>query len=185
MKMLSGVKFNPQVRDTWKWKAGGSEIFSTKALTTLFNSRLLIPSNDSCETLCNKLVPKKIEVFVWRANKKRLPVLVELDKRCIDLHSVRCPLCDDDLESVDHSLIMCKQAFEVWCKVFDWWGRGGIPFVSVGDLFNDSGQASSFIGKSIWQAVLWSSSYLIWKNRNQKVCKQVLEWTDAVKRDSS
>ncbi|XP_071736869.1 uncharacterized protein [Rutidosis leptorrhynchoides] len=141
----------------------------TKAFTNLINSRVLIPSSSSCETLCNKLVPKKLEVFVWRARRKRLPILMELDKRGIDLHSVRCPLCDGDIETVDHSLILCKEAFDVWCKVFDWWGRGGIPFVNVEDLFLDSGQTNSYTGKSIWQAVIWSCSYLIWKNRNQKV----------------
>ncbi|XP_071713962.1 uncharacterized protein [Rutidosis leptorrhynchoides] len=169
MDMLSGVKLNSHAKDLWIWKAGGSEIFSTKGLTNLLNSRLLIPSSNSRETLCNKLVPKKIEVFVWRANKKRLPVLVELDKRGIDLHSVRYPLCDNDIETVNHSLILCKHAFDVWCKVFDWWGRGGIPFVNVEDMFTDAGQTNTCVGKSIWQAVIWSTTYLIWKNRNQKV----------------
>ncbi|XP_071738733.1 uncharacterized protein [Rutidosis leptorrhynchoides] len=169
MDMLSGVKLNPQARDLWKWKAGGSEIFSTKGLTNLINSKLLIPSDDSCETLCTKLVTEKIEVFVWRANKKRLPVLVELDKRGIVLHSVRCPLCDDGIKTVNHSHILCKRAFDVWCKVFDWWGRGGILFVNVEDMFTDAGQTNPYVDKSIWQAVIWSTSYLIWKNRNQNV----------------
>ncbi|XP_071688887.1 uncharacterized protein [Rutidosis leptorrhynchoides] len=122
--LISDVKFNPQTRDSWKWKAGGNEIFTTKALTTLINSRVLTPSNSPCETLCNKMVPKKLEVFVWRVRKKRMSVLVELDKRGIDLHSVRCPLCDDAIETVDHSLILCKYAFHVWCKDFDWWVAG-------------------------------------------------------------
>ncbi|XP_071698931.1 uncharacterized protein [Rutidosis leptorrhynchoides] len=161
MDVISDTKFNPQARDTWKWKAGGSEIFSTKLLTTLINSRVLLPISSSSETLCNKLVPNKIDIFVWRARRKHLPVLFELDKRGIDLHSVRCPLCDDDIETVNHSLILCKHVLEVWCKVLDWWGRGGIPFVNVEDLFLDSGQTSSYIGKSIRQTVIWSASYLI------------------------
>ncbi|XP_071725859.1 uncharacterized protein [Rutidosis leptorrhynchoides] len=109
-----------------------------------------------------KLKPQASDM--WK--KKRLPVLVELVKRGIDLHSVRCPLCDDAIETVDHSLILCKHVSDVWCKV---WGRGGIPYVSVEDLFLDSGQATSNVGKFIWQALVWSTSYLLWKNRNQKV----------------
>ncbi|XP_071714376.1 uncharacterized protein [Rutidosis leptorrhynchoides] len=106
---------------------------------------------------------------MWRARKKRLPVLTELDKRGIDLHSVRCPLCDGDIETVDHSIVVCKHALDIWCKVFSWWGRGGVPYVNIEDLALDTGQATSFVGKIIWQAVIWSCSYLIWKNRNQKV----------------
>ncbi|XP_071739411.1 uncharacterized protein [Rutidosis leptorrhynchoides] len=155
--MISIVKFNPQARDRWKWKAGGGEHFTTKELTNLINSRVLITNISLHETLSNKLVPKKIEVFVWRARKKRIPVLVELDKRGIDLDSVRYPLCDDDIKTVDHSMIGCKHALEVWSKVFDWWGRGGVPYVNVEDLFLDSGQATSFVGKLLWQADLSSN----------------------------
>ncbi|XP_071728864.1 uncharacterized protein [Rutidosis leptorrhynchoides] len=122
--------------------------------------------------------PKSSDGWLWTmsnnglfstARKKRLPVLFELDKRGVDLNSVRCPLCDGDIESVNHSLILCKQAFDVWCKVFEWWGRSGTPFLQVEDLLSDTGYARSDIGKSIWQAVMWSCSYLIWTNRNQKV----------------
>ncbi|XP_071695660.1 uncharacterized protein [Rutidosis leptorrhynchoides] len=167
--VILGVVLNPDKTDTWKWTSASNGIFTTKALTIMLNSRILNSSDSNCETLHNKLVPKKVEVFVWRARKTRLPVLFELDKRGVDLNLVCCPLCDDDIESVNHSLIHCKHAFEVWSKVFDWWGRGGIPFINVGDLFIDSGQASSSMGKVNWQSVVWTCSYLIWKNRNQKV----------------
>ncbi|XP_071728542.1 uncharacterized protein [Rutidosis leptorrhynchoides] len=89
--LLAGMRMNPQSSDSWKWVANGNNNFTTKALTKMINSILLVPNPLASETESNKLVPKKIEVFVWRARKKHLPVLVELDKRCIDLHSVRCP----------------------------------------------------------------------------------------------
>ncbi|XP_071718805.1 uncharacterized protein [Rutidosis leptorrhynchoides] len=165
--MIKGAVLNPKKKDSWRWTPGGNGMFTTKALSDMVTS-IPIPTNDSnVETLHNKLVPKKFDVFVWRARKLRLLVLVELDKRGIDLHSVRCPLYDDDIETVNHSLIFCKYAFEVWGKVFDWWGRGGIPYITVGDLFLNMGQTTTHVGKTIWQAVVWACSYLIWKNRNQ------------------
>ncbi|XP_071718440.1 uncharacterized protein [Rutidosis leptorrhynchoides] len=168
-EMISGAVFNPEKEDSWRWAPGGNGMFTTKFLSDMITSRLLPISDLNGETSRNKLVPKKVEVFVWRARKLRLPVLLELDKRGIELHSVRCPLCDDDIETVNHSLILCKNAFEVWAKIFDWWGRGGVPFINVGDLFLDTGQATSHVGKIIWQAVVWTCSYLIWKIRNQKI----------------
>ncbi|XP_071738832.1 uncharacterized protein [Rutidosis leptorrhynchoides] len=117
--IISGAVLNAKKIDTWRWSSGSNGVFNTKALTDMINSKLLTSSDTNCETLRNKLVPKKVEVFVWRARKLRLPVLMELDKRGIDLHSVRCPLCDDDVETFNHSLILCINAFEVWCKVFD------------------------------------------------------------------
>ncbi|XP_071694430.1 uncharacterized protein [Rutidosis leptorrhynchoides] len=118
----------------------------------------------------NSLVPKKVEVFVWRAKRRRLPVLTELDKRGIDLHSVRCPICDNDIETVDHSLIFCKDTLDIWNKVYKWWGFNGVTNLSISEIFcGNSPHQLSTLGAKIWQAVEWSCGYLIWKNRNQKV----------------
>ncbi|XP_071695592.1 uncharacterized protein [Rutidosis leptorrhynchoides] len=122
------------------------------------------------DTTRNKLVPKKIVLFIWRAQKKRLQVLVEIDKRGIDLDSIRCPLCDDDLKSVDHVLIFCKYALDIWERVFKWWGFGNFASYSLNELINiDNNVNSSNWGSTTWQTTRWICMYLIWKNRNNKV----------------
>ncbi|XP_071695292.1 uncharacterized protein [Rutidosis leptorrhynchoides] len=104
--------------------------------------------------------------------KKRLPVRTELDKRGIDLHSVRCPLCDNDLESEGHSLLSCSKVVEVWNKVYGWWSLGGVMNLSLEDLLQgDVRQQYSDSSKLIWQAVIWVSTYLLWRNRNHAVFK--------------
>ncbi|XP_071718674.1 uncharacterized protein [Rutidosis leptorrhynchoides] len=121
--------------DGWSWKICGFGIFSTNSLTKHI-MRSCYPDNVSCiSTQKNLLVPKKVGIFVWRARRDRLPVLLELDKRGIDLHSVLCPLCDDEVETVNHALSSCKKA-------------------------------------EIWQAMIWTSVYLIWKNRNNMIFKK-------------
>lgn len=57
--------------------------------------------NYSTETMWNNLIPK-INIYV-------IPVRVELDKKGIQLHTILCPWCDEVCESVDHSLILCKE----------------------------------------------------------------------------
>ncbi|XP_071688909.1 uncharacterized protein [Rutidosis leptorrhynchoides] len=135
------------------------------------------PSNNSnLVTMKNNLVPKKVEVFVWRAKRERLPVLSELDKRGIDLHSVLCPLCGMEIESVKHSLLSCVHVREIWEKVPDWWGFDSIN-LSFDNLLCGCGPSNcSDLGREIWQAVEWISGYLLWRNRNQKVFKK-LSWT--------
>ncbi|XP_071718540.1 uncharacterized protein [Rutidosis leptorrhynchoides] len=125
------------------------------------------------ETLRNNLVPKKLEVFVWRSLKRRLPTLTELDKKGIDLNSIRCPLCDDDIESIEHTLVFCKHAFDLWSKVYSWWGLGHVSNLSMSEILRGNTLASSSgLGKKIWQAVEWVCAYLIWKNRNNKVFRE-------------
>ncbi|XP_071713432.1 uncharacterized protein [Rutidosis leptorrhynchoides] len=141
-------------------------------MSDAINSKILVPGPNRLETLKNNLIPKKVEVFVWRARKKRLAILTELDKRGVDLHSIRCPICDDDVETVDHTLLFCKQAFDIWSKVFEWWGLNVSSNLSVSELFGkDSSITMSESGAKIWQAVKWVCGYLIWRNRNQKVFK--------------
>ncbi|XP_071687552.1 uncharacterized protein [Rutidosis leptorrhynchoides] len=99
-----------------------------------------------------------------------MPVLTELDKRGIDLDTVRCPLCDDDVETIDHSMIFCRHSMEIWERVYKWWGLGSVTNLSVNEAFQGKcNRTLSFVGSQIWQALEWTCGYLIWKNRNRKV----------------
>ncbi|XP_071700634.1 uncharacterized protein [Rutidosis leptorrhynchoides] len=133
--LVGAFEFNNNGVDTCSWSLSNNGIFFVRSLSTLIDKRLLGDASISNETMKNNLVPKKIEIFVWRACQKRLPVRIELDKRGIDLNSVRCPLCDDDLETVDHSLIFCKCAMDVWDRVFAWWGFGSMSNLSINEVF--------------------------------------------------
>ncbi|XP_071713623.1 uncharacterized protein [Rutidosis leptorrhynchoides] len=93
----------------------------------------------------------------------RIPVRVELDKRGIDLDSVRCTVCDNDLETVEHILLKCSFAKDTWNRVFRWWGIDRPLYSCLEEMFiGDIGGSKSML----WQAVEWVSGYLIWKNRN-------------------
>ncbi|XP_071727843.1 uncharacterized protein [Rutidosis leptorrhynchoides] len=118
-------------------------------------------------TLRNYLVPLKVELFIWRIRHKRLPTHVELDKRGVDLGTVRCPVCDNGLETVEHSIISCSFAKEVWIKVFDWWNLGSLPNLTINEAFLGNGHSfTTDVGKQLWQATEWVTGYSIWKNRN-------------------
>ncbi|XP_071714974.1 uncharacterized protein [Rutidosis leptorrhynchoides] len=104
--------------------------------------------------------------------KGRLPVQTELDKRGIDLQSVRCLLCDGDVESVTHSLLTCVKVYYVWQKVLNWWGFNGITYTNLEELLQgNTPHIATDSGQGIWQSMIWTSGYLIWKNRNQAVFK--------------
>ncbi|GKC02882.1 RNA-directed DNA polymerase, eukaryota, reverse transcriptase zinc-binding domain protein [Tanacetum coccineum] len=62
---------------------------------------------------------------------KRVPTRVNLDKREMDLDSVRCPFCDDDIETKDHSFALCSTANDVCKEVMAWWKVSGVLVTSV------------------------------------------------------
>ncbi|XP_071713419.1 uncharacterized protein [Rutidosis leptorrhynchoides] len=91
-------------RDKWIQKFGINHIFTTASLFNIL-SELSSLNIATQPTIFNRLLPQKISIFIWRASQNKLPVRTELDKRGIDLHSTRCPICDDDIETLRHTLI--------------------------------------------------------------------------------
>ncbi|XP_071718854.1 uncharacterized protein [Rutidosis leptorrhynchoides] len=169
--LLRSISFNFNSQEAWKWSLANNGEFTVKKLSSLLDARILgNPYSTSHKTLRNNLVPKKVEIFVWRALRMRIPVRLELDKRGIDLHSVRCPVCDDNLESVDHALVSCRLASDVWNRVYKWWNLGSCSLSCVSEsLQGRTSHSVSFLGKKNWQAVEWICVYYIWKNRNLEV----------------
>ncbi|GJY76103.1 putative RNA-directed DNA polymerase [Tanacetum coccineum] len=61
-------------RDQWWWNLNENGGFTVKELTSMIEERTLQLEVSRQDTIWNKLVPKKVNIFVWRALKKRLPV---------------------------------------------------------------------------------------------------------------
>ncbi|XP_071741069.1 uncharacterized protein [Rutidosis leptorrhynchoides] len=162
-------------KDCWRWNLNSEGIYTVKDCSVLVDKVILPRAVNSIESLRNGLVPKKVEVFIWRARLGRIPVRFELDKRGIDLNSVRCPICDDDIETMEHILFSCQVAKDIWAKVLKWWGYNSAIF-GFEDIFNGTfGCVAQDHKKNQWQAVSWVVCYILWKNRNAKVFKNKLE----------
>ncbi|GJZ69999.1 putative RNA-directed DNA polymerase, eukaryota, reverse transcriptase zinc-binding domain protein [Tanacetum coccineum] len=108
--------------------------FSVKGLRThITNTTITLDQN---HPRWNKLVLIKVDIASWRIAKGRLPTKINLDLRGIDLHSVRCPLCDDDLETEHHLFIHCRIAKQVWLDVLRWWNLPDANFSTITELFS-------------------------------------------------
>ncbi|GKA29747.1 reverse transcriptase domain, reverse transcriptase zinc-binding domain protein [Tanacetum coccineum] len=71
--------------DRWKWMIFDDGEYKVNELSSMIEEKILHMDSGGQETLWNKLVPKKINIFVWRALKGRLPVRDELDKRALQV----------------------------------------------------------------------------------------------------
>ncbi|XP_071699244.1 uncharacterized protein [Rutidosis leptorrhynchoides] len=61
--------------DSWAWRLASNGVFTTKNLTNLIDENLLHFNGSRVATLKNNLVPSKVEIFIWRVLKRRIPVL--------------------------------------------------------------------------------------------------------------
>ena len=172
INLLQNVVVDNECRDRWKWTIHEDGVFTVKDLTKMVEERTLRIEIGGQETLWSKLVPKKVNIFVWRALKGRIPVREELDKRGIDLDTTLCPCCDSVVESCVHSLVLCNFAMSVWEKIFNWWKVGNVNAFSIEEMFALNGNVViPNLSSQLWQAVIWSSGYWIWKVRNERVFK--------------
>ncbi|GJQ91220.1 RNA-directed DNA polymerase, eukaryota, reverse transcriptase zinc-binding domain protein [Tanacetum coccineum] len=164
------------VEDKWRWTLSGDGEFAVKELARLIEEKVLRVEIGGHEMLWNNLVPKKVNVFVWRDLRGRIPVRVEVDKRDMDLDSVLCSCCNDIVETCAHSLVTCDLAMSVWIKVFNWWKVGIVNSFTIEEVFLDSGGVNVPISLSrVWQAIIWTSGYYIWKERNARVFEERLQ----------
>ncbi|GJR46213.1 RNA-directed DNA polymerase, eukaryota, reverse transcriptase zinc-binding domain protein [Tanacetum coccineum] len=96
-----------------------------KALRKKIDNCILGSTGDP--TRWNKALPIKINIHIWRLIQDRLPTRCNLDNRGIDIHSKRCPVCDEDLETTQHLFVDCFLAKSLWKKISSWWGFSDYP----------------------------------------------------------
>ncbi|GKF00533.1 reverse transcriptase domain, reverse transcriptase zinc-binding domain protein, partial [Tanacetum coccineum] len=170
--ILQNVIMKVNCRDRCRWTLQESGDFTVRDLTRLIEEKIINADNGSEAAIWNKWVLKKFNIFVWRALKGRLPVCEELDKRGIDLESLLCPSCGDVVKSCSHCLVMCNFARSVWEKIFGWWKIGNVNAFSIEEFFSFNGNANvPSLSSKMWQAVIWTYGYFIWKERNMCVLK--------------
>ncbi|GKA05534.1 reverse transcriptase domain, reverse transcriptase zinc-binding domain protein [Tanacetum coccineum] len=152
--LLQNVVIKFDCKDRWRWAFQENGVFTVKDLTKLVEEKTLSVASGADATIWNKWVPKKVNIFVWRALQGRLPVREELDKRGIDLDSLLCPSCGDMVESCSHCLVMCNFAMSVWEKIYSWWKIGGVNAFSIEEFFSSNGNANIPSHSSrMWQAI--------------------------------
>nr|GEY73959.1 putative RNA-directed DNA polymerase, eukaryota, reverse transcriptase zinc-binding domain protein [Tanacetum cinerariifolium] len=77
-KMMFGVGNGIGLETLERWMLGEDGKFTVKELSRLIEQKVLHVESGMHETLWNKLVPKKVNIFVWKALRGRLPVWVEV-----------------------------------------------------------------------------------------------------------
>ena len=99
----------------------------------------------------------------------RIPTREALDKLGIDLHSLLCPRCEKEVESINHAFFWCDEVNKIWQEAARW----SINFANIGSVeelleFSNGGETSGNRPR-FWKEVAWSLIYLIWSQRNNVV----------------
>ncbi|GJT27878.1 reverse transcriptase domain, reverse transcriptase zinc-binding domain protein [Tanacetum coccineum] len=152
--------------DTWDCYLNHSHGFSVN----LIRKHIIHQSHNLPSQLFkwNNLVPIKVNINTWRILNQRMPTRINLDYRGIDLNSVRCPICDEDVETEDHIFVHCNLARKIWKDVLLWWKVDNINVLSLLEAINLLDKVSLppplfALFDAVVQATLW----FLWRYRNE------------------
>ncbi|KAJ0589790.1 putative RNA-directed DNA polymerase [Helianthus annuus] len=163
---LASVSLSPGV-DKWLWLGNGSKVFSVGAVKQLISSSRDFSSRYVMKWC--KWVPKKCNIFAWRAEMNRIPTVDALNIRGVTILDDMCCCCEEDVESVSHLFSACPFSLGVWEKVSLWCRIPRFLIFSFRDLLElysvgDRDKAS----REALHGVVISTCWVLWKARNKR-----------------
>lgn len=155
----------------WNWRREPRGRAADGAFTVRRLSRMIASQTAKTfgiETKWCRLVPKKVNVFIWQATRSLIPARAHLHKRGVSINTQLCPLCSSHLETVDHAVISCSYATEVWRCVLLWCNANIQELLTSKDLLNLELHHLT-AAKEVWQGIAYIVAWSIWKARNEVV----------------
>nr|GEX45471.1 RNA-directed DNA polymerase, eukaryota [Tanacetum cinerariifolium] len=130
---------------------------------------LILPSSNVA-TRWSKSIPIKVNVFTWRARRDRLPTKTNLCRRGVLLDSSLCPICNVELEDIQHVLFQCDVARAVFRRICRWWDLDWQEIRSFleWDAWFLAIQLPSCL-KAVLEGVFCAAWWRIWSLRNMLI----------------
>ncbi|KAK9073992.1 hypothetical protein SSX86_006587 [Deinandra increscens subsp. villosa] len=100
---ISQYNFN-EGPDKWIWFGSKNRKYSTSSVRKIIESNL---ASYEYKHKWFNWVPKKANIFTWKAALEKIPVKMELRKRSIEILNSQCSWCNTQDESVSHALLQC------------------------------------------------------------------------------
>lgn len=117
LSRLGNFSLNPQVRDSIAWNNSIDKVYSVKSGYTHFITRNLIIESWPWKLIWKTKLPPKVICFSWTALHEACLTQDNLRRRKIQMAN-RCYMCHSSLESVNHLLLHCTVASEIWNMFF-------------------------------------------------------------------
>ena len=149
----------------WRWESN-SRYSSRSAYRAFFAGKTLAAGADQ---VWKSRAPHGCRFFAWLVAKNRCWTGDRLLMRGLP-HPAACPMCDQEPETLQHLLLGCVVAREVWTRVVTFWNKPGwVPDMDSEILaWWTERRAGSQDRRDLWTAitlVFWCQ----WRHRNDVV----------------
>ncbi|GKB86971.1 RNA-directed DNA polymerase, eukaryota, reverse transcriptase zinc-binding domain protein [Tanacetum coccineum] len=123
--------------DKCSWSRDASGSFKVKTCCNIIQDNALADCRLGLHHSWNSLIPRKVNICIWRASINRLATHANLASRGIDIPSTLCLFYDLEIKSIEHCFISCSHVLPTWRKVWSWWQLDpptSFPSFSIADI---------------------------------------------------
>ncbi|XP_071733624.1 uncharacterized protein [Rutidosis leptorrhynchoides] len=160
--LINQVSFS-QVLDKWCCSFTTDGSFSVSGFRKLLDSA---PMGMWPTHLC-KVVPPKINFFIWRLRQNRLRDKSNLCDRGVVIPRVLCSSCDIQIEDAHHVFFRCIVADQVWVTIAGWLNIPLPKWQCFEDLWQWCMTFSSIPQKVIvTEVICYATLWTLWRYRN-------------------
>ena len=153
--------------DTHHWKFEASGNFSSKSAYRAFFAGSV--SFEPWKRLWKSWAPSKCKTFIWLAIRNWCWMADRLQKRGLP-HPARCPLCDQEEETVQHLLTTCVFARQFWFSILQPLNLSclvpGRAAGSFADWWRKSWKRVQKQLRKGFNSLVILGAWTIWKHRN-------------------
>jgi len=112
--MVDGFILHPETPDQFRWKFSQDGSYTSKsAYAAFFEGSIKF---GSWRRIWKTWAPPRCKFFIWPVFHNRVWTADRLARRNLP-HPEACPLCDQEDESINHFLVGCLFARQVWAMV--------------------------------------------------------------------
>ena len=195
MIFLYQLKLKRRAADQLRWACTTSGMFEVRSYYRLLTSHNT--TNFPWKSIWQSRVPHKVAVFIWLVAHGKILTLDNLRLRRLWVLDW-CYLCKKAGESVNHLMIHCEYAQELWSMIFCIFGVSWAMPQKAYDLLHCwRRKGPAYV---VWNAIPSCLMWLLWRERNQRafedaerhsadlkllLIRTLMEWTAAVSSQSS
>ena len=166
MRWLYSSPIHSGRMDTIGWNLGSRETFEVRS----FYSALIQPSYSyfPWRSVWKAKVPSRVAFFLWTAALGKILTTDNLQKRRVTILDWCC-MCKADGESVNHLLLHCPVARDLWNMIFSLFGISWVMPRGVVDLIScwNGCKGRQEAGK-IWKVIPHCIMWCLWCERNAR-----------------
>ena len=126
---LRAVRLDEGVEDKFIWTWEKSGCYSARSAYRAFFAGQT--KAEGVKQIWSSRAPQGCRFFAWLVSKNRCWTGDRLLRRGLP-HPAACPLCDQEPETLQHLLLGCVVARQIWSRVVARWGKPGwVPAVDT------------------------------------------------------